>query len=108
MRRLECVSVDLAGRPVPHSIGIGRIAVIVHLRPFRGTVKIGSLDANPIKFRQDEAKLRKMLAERGEKWVGLIGVHHKQFDGIAALKCRDNLLRRAVNSYSCAPLPALF
>jgi len=99
MYRLVCESVDLVDRPMSHSVGIGRIATVVHLRPFRGTVKIDSLDAYPIKFHQDEAKLRKTIAERGKKWVGLIGVHHKQFDGIAALKCGDNLLRHNVGFY---------
>jgi hypothetical protein len=63
-----------------------------------GTIKIDSLDAYPIKFHPDEKGLRETITKRGKKWVNLIGIHHKQFDGIAAVKYDDKLLRHNVRS----------
>src|SRR5271168_3312386 len=65
-----------------------------------GTVKIDSLDAYPLKFHPDKKGLCEAIMKQGKKWVSLIGVHHKQFDGIAALKCGDKLLRHNVDVFS--------
>jgi hypothetical protein len=52
-----------------------------------GTVKIDSLDTYPLKFHAHPEGLNESIMKRGKKWVSLIGVHHKQFDG-AALKVK--------------------
>ncbi|KAF8911924.1 P-loop containing nucleoside triphosphate hydrolase protein [Mucidula mucida] len=87
--QLNCISMDLVDRPVTQSVGVAK-----------GTVKIDALDAYPIRFHRDAPKLRDAIKERGKKWVGLNGVHHKQFSGIAALKCgsdqHSRLLRHNV------------
>lgn len=97
--QLEMESVDLVHRSMSHSVVVGKVQTTVLLRSVRGTVRIDSLDAYPIKFHPDEKELRETIAKRGKKWVSLIGVHHKQFDGIAAVKCGDQLLRHNVGVF---------
>lgn len=96
MYQLSMESVDLVDRVATRSVVVGKIQTTVCLRPVRGTVKIDSLDAYPIKFHPDEEGLRETIMKRGKKWVSLIGVHHKQYDGIAALKGSDSLSRHNV------------
>lgn len=94
--QLNCQSVDLIDRPVTQTVGVGKVCTTILIGFFKGTVKIDSLDAYPICFHPDQGKLQEMLIERGKKWKGLIGIHHMQFNGIAALKCSDRLLRHNV------------
>jgi hypothetical protein len=99
MYQLQMESVDLVDRTMAHSVVVGQVQTVVHLRPVRGTVKIDSLDAYPIKFHPDQEELRETTMKRGKKWVSLIGVHHRQFDGVAALKCGDSLSRHNVGFF---------
>ena len=98
--QLQLESVDLIDRPATRSVVVGKIHTVVCLRPVRGTVKIDSLDVYPIKFHPDEEKFRETIMKRGKKWPSLIGVHHKQYDGIAASKGSDNLSRHHVGFFS--------
>jgi hypothetical protein len=95
MFQLNMESVDLVDRPLTHSVVVGRVQTIVHIRPM-GTVKIDSLDAYPLKFHADPEGLKESIMKRGKKWVSLIGVHHKQFDGLAALKVGEKLIKHNV------------
>ncbi|KAG6890520.1 hypothetical protein C0995_007720 [Termitomyces sp. Mi166 len=52
----------------------------------KGAIKIQELDAYPLKYHPEPDKLRAALLKRGKKWVGLNGVHHMQYTGIAAFK----------------------
>lgn len=99
MYQLSLESVDLVDRVATRSVVVGRIQTTVCLRPVCGTVKIDSLDAYPIKFHPDEKGLCETIMKRGKKWVSLIGVHHKQYDGIAASKSNDNLTRHHVSVF---------
>lgn len=92
-------NVDLVDRPQTHSVAVGKVQTVVLLRPVRGTVKIDTLDAYPIKFHPDEKGLRETIIKRGKKWVSLIGVHHRQFDGVAAVKHCDTLVRHNVGIF---------
>ncbi|KAF8882735.1 P-loop containing nucleoside triphosphate hydrolase protein [Gymnopilus junonius] len=94
--QLTLQSVDLVDRPLTHSVVVGKVQTIVYLRPVGGTVKINTLDAYPLKFHADPEGLKESLLKRGKKWVSLIGVHHKQFDGLAAIKSQDKLLKHNV------------
>ena len=96
MYQLQMESVDLVDRTATRSVVVGKIQTVVLLRPVRGTVKIDSLDAYPIKFHPDEEELRDTIVKRGKKWVSLIGVHHRQYDGIAAMKNCNSLSRHNV------------
>ncbi|RDB27185.1 ATPase family AAA domain-containing protein 3B [Hypsizygus marmoreus] len=94
--QLTCESVDLVDRTSSSGVGVGRVQTIILIRYFKGTAKIQSLDAYPLVYHPDEAKLRDTLLRRGKKWVGLIGIHHKQYDGIAAAKTGAKLGRQNV------------
>ena len=98
--QLQLESVDLVDRMATRSVVVGKIQTVVCLRPVRGTIKIDSLDAYPIKFHPDEEGLRETISKRGKKWVSLIGVHHKQYDGIAAVKCSDSLSKHNVGLFT--------
>ena len=98
--QLQMESVDLVDRTATRSVVVGKIQTVVLLKPVCGTVKIDSLDAYPIKFHPDEEKLRETITKRGQRWVSFIGVHHKQYDGIAATKSCDNLSRHNVSLFS--------
>jgi hypothetical protein len=97
--QLQMESVDLVDRATTRSVVVGKIQTVVSIRPVRGTVKIDSLDAYPIKFHPNEEELRKSILKRGTKWVSLIGVHHKQYDGIAAVKGSESLSRHNVGLF---------
>ncbi|CAA7269690.1 unnamed protein product [Cyclocybe aegerita] len=82
--QLALESVDLVDLPVTQTVVIGRVRTQVKIMAFGGTIKIDSLDAYPLQFHHDVEGLKKNLLERGRKWASLIGMHHKQYDGIAA------------------------
>ena len=50
---------------------------------FAGTEKITSLPFYPMKYYHDAEDLKARLIERGKRWVGLQGLHHLFYDGIA-------------------------
>lgn len=98
MYQLNLESIDLVDRPLTKGVVVGKVQTTVYLKAFRGTTNIESLDAYPLKFHSDEAGVKEAVMRRGKKWVSLIGMHHMQYDGIAALKCGDKLLRHNVRS----------
>jgi hypothetical protein len=94
--QLTCESVDLIDRNTTQTVG--RVQTTILIKYFKGTTNIQSLDAYPLKYHPDEGKLRETLLQRGKKWVALIGVHHKQYDGVAALKVEDKLQKHSVSA----------
>lgn len=99
MYQLQMESLDLIDQRTSHSVVVGKVQTVVCLRPVRGTVKIDSLDAYPIKFHPNEKELRESVLKRGKNWINLIGVHHKQFDGVAAVKTDGVLTRHHVGLF---------
>ncbi|UKZ86215.1 uncharacterized protein TrAFT101_002051 [Trichoderma asperellum] len=53
------------------------------IQHFNGTVNITSLPVYPLQYHKDEARIRRVLIERGAKFVSLQGIHHKSYTGIA-------------------------
>ncbi|RXW20918.1 hypothetical protein EST38_g4942 [Candolleomyces aberdarensis] len=98
MYQLVLESVDLVDRAMSNTVGVGRVQTVVYLPPFRGATPISSLDAYPLKFHPDEAGLREAILKRGKKWNSLMGVHHKEYDGLAALKCNNKVAKHNVRS----------
>ncbi|KAG7443460.1 P-loop containing nucleoside triphosphate hydrolase protein [Guyanagaster necrorhizus] len=92
--QLSCESIDLIDRPLTQTVGVSKVTTQILIKFFKGTVKIDSLDAYPVRFHPDSAKLKETVMQRGKKWSDLRGIHHKQFNGIAALKCGSNRLLR--------------
>ncbi|KAG6908079.1 hypothetical protein DXG01_006214 [Tephrocybe rancida] len=84
--QLTCESVDLVDRISDGSVVVGKVQTQILIRQFKGTTKIQNLDAYPFDYHPNQAALRDTLMKRGKKWVGLVGVHHKQYRGIAATK----------------------
>ncbi|KAK2461348.1 hypothetical protein APHAL10511_006633 [Amanita phalloides] len=91
---LECESFDLLDSYLPSDPTnepftfraehkIGKVKTKIVLRDFDGTVKITDLAAYPIMFYPNETNLREQLAQRGRKWLDLIGIRQKQYDGPA-------------------------
>ena len=62
----------------------GRVQHRVIIPMFRGTRKIATLDAYPIKYHASPDQLRKQLITRGQKWLSLRGIHHRQYKGSAS------------------------
>ncbi|KAJ4467256.1 P-loop containing nucleoside triphosphate hydrolase protein [Lentinula aciculospora] len=94
--RLDLESIDLVDKPVSQTVGAGRVRTVVALNAFNGTVKIQDLDVYPLKFHPDCENLRASILTRAKKWADLIGVHHKEFDGVAAIKNEKRLIRQTV------------
>ncbi|KAH7871023.1 P-loop containing nucleoside triphosphate hydrolase protein [Lentinula edodes] len=94
--RLDLESIDLVDRHVSQTVGAGRVRTVVALNAFDGTVKIQDLDVYPLKFHPECESLRVSILSRAKKWVDLIGVHHKEFDGVAAIKHEKRLIRQTV------------
>ncbi|KAJ7092995.1 P-loop containing nucleoside triphosphate hydrolase protein [Mycena belliarum] len=92
--QLALEAVDLVDRPLTQGVAVGRVATCVLLPYFKGAARIDALDAFPLKFHSAEAQLRERVVQRGRKWVDLIGVHHMQYNGIAALKTMGGKLLR--------------
>nr|VWO96862.1 MSP1 protein-like protein [Ganoderma boninense] len=80
----------------------GRVQSKIIIFGFKGTQKINSLEAYPIKYHPDPEGLKTELLERGKKWASLKGIHHMHYDGTAALVAsiggRKKLLKYNVNS----------
>jgi len=98
--QLNLESVDLIDCPLTKEVTLGRVQTKVFVTAVKGTVRIDSFDAYPLKFHRDEKLVREAVMKRGKKWVSLIGLHHMQYDGLAALKCGDKLLKHNVGSVS--------
>jgi len=82
-------------------VAVDRVSTTVNIKMIRGVAKIRSLDIYPIKFFSDEngmkeQGLRQMAIERGKKWFSYFGIHHVQYDGVAALRCNETVLRHHV------------
>lgn len=50
---------------------------------FNGAVNITSLPFYPLQYHKDEAQIRRLLIERGAKFVSLQGIHHRSYKGTA-------------------------
>ncbi|KAF5347625.1 hypothetical protein D9756_010669 [Leucocoprinus leucothites] len=89
--QLTLESTDTVDRPVTQSVAIGRVQTTTSIRSFKGIVRVQTLDAFPIRFYNDEngmkeQGLREMAIERGKKWFSFFGIHHEQYEGVAALR----------------------
>ncbi|TFK23738.1 P-loop containing nucleoside triphosphate hydrolase protein [Coprinopsis marcescibilis] len=96
--QLVLESVDLIDRSMSNTVTIGNVQTVIYLPKFKGTTKITELDVYPLKYHHDEAGLRANILARGKKWLSLMGVHHQQYEGIAAFKCAGKLVKHNVRS----------
>ncbi|KAK7030336.1 hypothetical protein VNI00_014193 [Paramarasmius palmivorus] len=84
--QLMCESVDLVDNQVSGTVGVSRVQANFLIKFFWGTIPVEELDVYPLKYHADPEGVRECVVKRGKKWVDLIGIHHKEFDGIAAFK----------------------
>lgn len=92
--QLICENVDLMNQL--DTFVVGRVHTVILIKYFKGTVRIQSLDVFPLKYHPDEKGLKEMLITRGKKWAALTGIHHKQYNGIAAIKSDDKVVKHNV------------
>lgn len=107
MYQLKLESVELIGNPLTKGVWSGRVQTAISIIAGNGAVRIDSLAAYPVRFHRDEEILREAITNRGKKWVSLIGLHHKQYEGIAALRCGEKVLRHHVCPFSLVCIPFL-
>ncbi|KAF8996417.1 hypothetical protein BDQ17DRAFT_1284512 [Cyathus striatus] len=95
---LTCESIDLIDKEDTQTVVVGKVQTYIRIMTFDGTIKIDELDAYPLRFHKDEKKVREDLLERGRKWKGMIGIHHKEYDAIAAMKVgpKNDIVRHHV------------
>ena len=83
---LICENIDALDSEDPLSRGIGRVQHKIMIAPFKGTVRIDSLDAYPLDYHPQAAFIRKSLIARGQKWLSLGGVAHKDYRALGATR----------------------
>ena len=83
-------SVDLIDMAASNAVSIGNVQTVINIMAWQGAVKIESLDAYPIRYHHDEVGLKEAAMKRGKKWASLLGIHHKQYSGIASIKNQCN------------------
>ncbi|KAF9256971.1 P-loop containing nucleoside triphosphate hydrolase protein [Marasmius fiardii PR-910] len=90
---LSCESTDLVDNQATSTVSPGKMKTTLILPSFKGTIPMTELDAYPLRYHVDEEGLRETILARGKKWVDLVGVHHKEFDGIAAFRTSRHAVR---------------
>ncbi|KAI9812346.1 MAG: hypothetical protein M1826_002914 [Phylliscum demangeonii] len=77
------------------SFGMGTLWVDVDC--FKGSRKISSLAAYPMKYHKDQAGIQKQLIERGRKFVALGGMNYRFHKGMAFYKKKRNVGKVNIN-----------
>ncbi|KAG7090338.1 hypothetical protein E1B28_009458 [Marasmius oreades] len=92
--QLFCESMDLVDHQATATVLPGRVQTMIILPSFKGTIPMSELDAYPLKYHAYPERLKEGILRRGRKWVDIIGVHHMEFDGIAAFRTEQHKIRR--------------
>ncbi|KAF2861649.1 P-loop containing nucleoside triphosphate hydrolase protein [Piedraia hortae CBS 480.64] len=74
----------------------GEQEMVLLVEQFVGTKEITSLSAYPLKYNQNQARLRKDMIERGQRFVELEGMRYKVFDGIAYRRVKQGMAKLSV------------
>jgi hypothetical protein len=74
----------------------GEASETLMIPKFRGAKRIESLSCFPLAYHSDE-QIRQQLIENGQKFVSLMGSHHRSYQGNAFFVDDDNLVRFPVN-----------
>lgn len=64
---------------------------------FKGTRKISSLPAYPLKYHRDETAVRKQILERGRRFVEYKGMNYRVHKGLAFMKKKKQVLKININ-----------
>ncbi|KZV98726.1 P-loop containing nucleoside triphosphate hydrolase protein [Exidia glandulosa HHB12029] len=94
--RLECEYIEATGaRNAGPRFGFSDRTIDIPL--FKGTVKIASLRAYPMKWHPREEEMRARLIARGKRWQELDGVHHRHYNAVAHLDRGCRYVKVTVN-----------
>lgn len=77
---LQCRYLDFNGKL------LGEVISNLLIPEFRGAKPITSLEAFPLKYHQEVAKVKSELIERGRRFASLKGIHHTAYQGLAHQK----------------------
>lgn len=77
---VQCRYLDFNGKV------LGEVISNLLIPEFRGAKPITSLEAFPLKYHQEMAKVRSELIERGRRFASLSGIHHTAYQGLAHQK----------------------
>ncbi|CAD6566684.1 MAG: hypothetical protein ASARMPREDX12_008793 [Alectoria sarmentosa] len=77
---LQCRYLDFNGKL------LGEVISNLLIPEFRGAKPIVSLEAFPLKYHQEMAKVKSELIERGRRFASLKGIHHTAYQGLAHQK----------------------
>lgn len=88
---LQCQYLDFDGKV------FGAVTERLAIQKFRGARRINTLDTFPIQFHLN-SEIRGSLAARGQKFVDLIGSHHRHYHGHAFFQRKEGVVRMHVNS----------
>jgi hypothetical protein len=81
--KLDCRYLNYDGKV------FGEIETTLTVAEFRGVRKINTLDVFPLQYHEQVEKLKDTLTTRGRKFVTLIGIHHRRYEGIAFVKRKE-------------------
>ncbi|CAF9912370.1 hypothetical protein IMSHALPRED_000298 [Imshaugia aleurites] len=77
---LQCRYLDFNGKL------LGEVISNLLIPEFRGAKPISALEAFPLDYHQDLAKVKSDLIERGRRFASLKGIHHTAYHGLAHQK----------------------
>ncbi|KAG4427614.1 hypothetical protein IFR05_016902 [Cadophora sp. M221] len=89
---MDCRYFDFDGKT------FGKTSTTLIISNFRGTKRINTLEAFPLKHHRDEIRVKSELIECGRKFVSLIGTHHCYSGGEAFFMDDGDLIRVTVDS----------
>lgn len=94
--QLTVESVDFTDEGVKDGSEVGQVTDTIAIDFFKGIVKITDLDAFPLGFHPQQRHLREKLLDRGHRWLGLVGIHHLQYNSLAVRKNQFSVLKHNV------------
>ncbi|KAF8540209.1 P-loop containing nucleoside triphosphate hydrolase protein [Trichophaea hybrida] len=89
---MDCRFSDFDGKT------FGKASIELVIPKFRGTKRINTLPAFPLKYHLDEKQVKSDLVECGRKFVRLTGTHHCHCQGGAFLMHKGDAVRFSVDS----------
>lgn len=75
----------------------GEALTALGISKFRGAKPINSLEAYPFQYHQSIDEEKKELVNCGRKFIALMGIHHRQYQGNAFFMDRGNPVKISVN-----------
>jgi hypothetical protein len=81
-----------------NSIAFGKTSIELVIPKFRGTQRINTLLAFPLKYHRDKDQIKSDLVNCGRKFVSLRGTHHVHCQGEAFFIHKEDPVRVSVDS----------